>query len=153
MPGGFGFRCRSSELLINGLIGCCRSFGRLVFCFRQSRRHERTLPRLDRVERNDSRHGNDVQKQDNQQRSRQFHVWLWNAVELHSRGRSRRAPSRRGENFLSFEQARDLDRFHCGSACTSARNWSPRSEELLNMSKEEVPGEKRTTSPGLAKPP
>src|SRR5262249_35614721 len=106
--------------------------------------------RLERVERNDSRHGHHVQKQNNQQRPGQFHVWLRNAFKVHPCGRSRRAARGRRQNSLWFEKPRDFYRFHCGSVCTSARNWSPRSPYLLNMSKDDVPGEKSTTSPGLA---
>src|SRR5215475_7870576 len=93
-----------------------------VFPFGRVRRHVCTLTCLNSVERNYSRHSNDVQKQNNEQCPRQLHVWLWNAFEVHPFGRRRRPARSCCRQFLSVEKARDPNPFHCGSVCTSLRN-------------------------------
>ena len=80
-----------------------------------------TLPALDSVKGNDSRHRDDVQQKHNQKRARKFHVWFGRIVEL--RAGSGSAARRRCPQFLfTRKDFGKLYRFHLGKAWTRRRN-------------------------------
>ena len=67
-----------------------------------------SLPRLDRVERDDSGDGDHVKEQNDQQRARQLHVRLRHVFVIHSR---RRAEERRAVAARSFFSSEELAAF------------------------------------------
>src|SRR5205814_10097876 len=81
---------------------------------------------------------------------RQLHVWLRHLFVVNFGGRGDGAPRGCGPKFFAFEKRCYLHGSSGGRVCTRARNSLPRSAEVLNKSKDDVTGEKRTTSPGSA---
>src|SRR5204863_7792536 len=98
---GFRRRMRGNGFLASRRGGNGRARGG-GFRFRRSRRRvrggdrrrKRTLPRLDRVERDDARDGDDVKDELDEKRARQLHVRLGHFFVIHFVGRAERAPGR-----------------------------------------------------------